>query len=201
MKKRALSMAGLLVTLLLMPMSSAAELIPVAEPNHEIHNALRGLRDRLLDATNKKDIDGILAEMHPNVVVTWQNAEVSHGKQAVRAYLERMLKGPNPIVKSYGATVNVDDLTTLYGPNTGVAYGSSVETFDLASGQKFTMHGRWSATMVNENGRWLLASVHASSNLFDNPLLNAAKKSLVIGIIVSAVLALLIGWFIGRRTS
>ena len=178
MKKRALSMAGLLVTLLLMPMSSAAELIPVAEPNHEIHNALRGLRDRLLDATNKKDIDGILAEMHPNVVVTWQNAEVSHGKQAVRAYLERMLKGPNPIVKSYGATVNVDDLTTLYGPNTGVAYGSSVETFDLASGQKFTMHGRWSATMVNENGRWLLASVHASSNLFDNPLLNAAKKSL-----------------------
>ena len=84
MKKRALSMAGLLVTLLLMPMSSAAELIPVAEPNHEIHNALRGLRDRLLDATNKKDIDGILAEMHPNVVVTWQNAEVSHGKQAVR---------------------------------------------------------------------------------------------------------------------
>jgi uncharacterized protein (TIGR02246 family) len=197
MKKKALSIAGLLVSLSLMPVAPASEII---EPNHEIHNALRGLRDRLLDATNKKDIDGILAEMHPNVVVTWQNAEVSHGKQAVRAYLERMLKGPNPVVRSYRATVNVDDLTTLYGPSTGVAYGSSVETFDLTSGQKFTMRGRWSATMVNENGRWLLASVHASSNLFDNPLLNAAKKSLLIGIIGSAVLALLVGWFIGRRT-
>ena len=55
--------------------------------------------------------------------------------------------------------------------------------------------------MVNENGRWLIASVHASSNLFDNPLLNAAKKSLYVGVAVSALVALAIGWLIGRKTS
>ncbi len=139
-----------------------------------IHDALRALRGRLLTAMNKNDINGILAELHPNVVVTWQNAEVSRGPAGVRAYLERMTK---------------------------VAYGSSVENFDLAGGQRFTLHGRWSATMVQENGRWLLASVHASSNLFDNPLLNAAKKSLYLGIAVSFLAALLIGWFVGRRFS
>ncbi len=166
-----------------------------------IHDALRALRGRLLTAMNKNDINGILAELHPNVVVTWQNAEVSRGPAGVRAYLERMTKGPNPIVRGYHAEINVDDLTTLYGENTGVAYGSSVENFDLAGGQRFTLHGRWSATMVQENGRWLLASVHASSNLFDNPLLNAAKKSLYLGIAVSFLAALLIGWFVGRRFS
>jgi len=174
---------------------------PAPEPNAEIHNALRGLRDRLMAAVNKRDIDAMLAEMHPNVVVTWQNAEVSRGREGVKAYLQRMLSGSNAIVRGYHSSVTVDELTTLYGTNTGVAYGSSVDTFDLASGLKFTLHGRWSATLVQENGRWWLASVHASSNLFDNPLLNGAKRSLMIGIIVSAVLALLIGWFLGRRTA
>jgi ketosteroid isomerase-like protein len=172
-----------------------------AEPNHEIHQALRDLRGRLLTAMNKNDIDGIVRELHPNVIVTWQNAEVSRGPQGVRAYLERMTKSPNHVVLGYHADVNVDELTTLYGNNTGVAYGSSVEQFDLRGGQKFTLKGRWSATLVNENGRWLIASVHASSNLFDNPLINSTKKMMYIAVVIAFLVALLIGWIVGRRTS
>ncbi|HSP17658.1 MAG TPA: nuclear transport factor 2 family protein [Thermoanaerobaculia bacterium] len=172
-----------------------------AEPHHEIHQALRDLRGRLLVAMNKNDIDGILRELHPNVIVTWQNAEVSRGPQGVRAYLERMTKSPNHVVLGYHADLNVDELTTLYGENTGVAYGSSVEQFDLRGGQKFTLRGRWSATLVNENGRWLIASVHASSNLFDNPLLDSTKKAMYIAVPVAALIALLIGLFLGRRTA
>ncbi len=171
------------------------------EPNAAIHDALRALKARLMTAVNKNDIDGILAELHPNVVVTWQNAEVSRGRQGVRAYLEAKTKGTNPIVRGYHADINVDELTTLYGENTGVAYGSSIEQFNLAGGQGFTVHGRWSATMVKENGRWLLASIHASSNLFDNPLLNGAKKALYVAVPISFVVALLIGLFLGRRTA
>ena len=170
-------------------------------PQSETHNALRALKKRLVDAMNKNDIDGMLAELHPNVVITWQNAEVSRGHKGVREYLERMTKGSNAIVRGYHADIDVDALTALYGDNTGIAYGSSVEQFDLAAGTSFTLHGRWSATMVKENGRWLLASVHASSNLFDNPLVAAARKSLYVGVGVSFVLALIIGWFLGRRSS
>lgn len=174
---------------------------PAPEPNAPIHAALRQLRARLVDAINRHDIDAILAEAHPNVIVTWQDATVSRGPQGIRAYMDKMMKGPNPIVKGYHADIDVDDLTTLYGDDTGIAFGSSVEQFDLAGGLNFTLHGRWSATMVRENGRWLIASVHASSNLFDNPLLSAAKKSLYAGIAISALVALAIGWLIGRRTS
>ena len=194
---------GCLVAVLGLAVSSMGAAPPVAppEPNASVHNALRQLRARLMDAINRQDIDAIVAQAHPNVVVTWQDATVSRGPQGIRAYMQRMLKGPNPIVKSYHADITVDELTTLYGGDTGVAYGSAVEQFNLIGGQNFTLHGRWSATMVNENGRWLIASVHASSNLFDNPLLNAAKKSLYIGIAISALVALAIGWFIGRKTA
>ena len=173
--------------------------LAAAEPNSDIHNALRALRARALDAANKGDIDGVLATMHPNVVVTWHNAEVSHGRDAVRKYLERQLKGPNPIVKSYHADFEVDELTQLYGPNTGIAWGSSTETYDLGRGEKFTLPGRWSATIVNENGQWLLASLHTSTNLFDNPLLRSAKWAIWIAAAIAAVVALVIGWLIGRR--
>lgn len=198
MKKR----VGFLVALLglvVLPALAAAPAAP--EPDAAIHDALRQLRGRLVDAINRHDIDAIVAEAHPNVVVTWQDATVSRGPQGIRAYMDKMMKGPSAIVKSYHADINVDDLTTLYGGNTGIAFGSSVEQFNLAGGLNFTLHGRWSATMVRENGRWLIASVHASSNLFDNPLLSAAKKSLYVGIAVSALVALALGWLIGRRTS
>lgn len=185
-----------LLVLLLVTVPLAA-----AEPNADIHNALRALRARALDAANKRDIDGVLATMHPNVVVTWQNAEVSHGRAAVRAYLARMLEGPNAIVKSYHADFAVDDLTQLYGPNTGIAWGSSTETYDLGRGENFILHGRWTATIINENGQWLLASLHTSTNLFDNPLLRSTKKLLWIAAIIAAIVGLLIGWLIARRAA
>jgi ketosteroid isomerase-like protein len=197
MKKR----VGCLIAFLCLVASAAPPAAPAPEPNAPIHNALRQLRARLVDAINRHDIDGIVAEAHPNVIVTWQDATVSRGPQGIRAYMDKMMKGPNAMVKSYHADINVDELTALYGDNTGIAFGSSVEQFNLAGGLNFTLHGRWSATMVKENGRWLIASVHASSNLFDNPLLSAAKKSLYVGLAVSALVALAIGWLIGRRTS
>lgn len=185
---------------ILVLLSSSAIAQPAApEPNADIHNALRALKSRLVDAINRSDIDAMVAELHPNVVITWQDATVSKGRDGVKAYLTSKLRGENPVVKHYHADVEVDALTTLYGGDTGIAYGSSVEQFDLRGGAKFTLNGRWSATMVNENGRWYLASVHASSNLFDNPLVKATKKLLFIILAIAVVVAFVIGWLIGRR--
>jgi ketosteroid isomerase-like protein len=165
------------------------------------HAALRMLRGRLLESVNKMDVDGILENLHPNVVVTWQNAEVSRGHQGVRDYLARMTGGANPIVRSFKTDVNVDELTVLYGENTGIAFGSSTDRFDLTGGLDFTLNGRWTATLIKDKGRWLVASMHASTNLFDNPLLNIAKKAVYIGVPASFLVALAIGLFVGRSLS
>jgi len=163
------------------------------------HNELRALRDGLLAAMNKGDIDAQLPFLHTNVVVTWHNAEVSRGHDGVRKYLDRMLKGPNKVVDKFGAEVTVDELSILYGGDTAIAFGSAQEHFTLTGGRQFDFTGRWSAALVKESGKWIIANLHTSDNIFDNPLLNAAKKMLAWIGIAGGIAGLVIGWLVGRR--
>lgn len=163
-----------------------------------VHNELRALRDGLIDAMNKGDIDRELAYMHPNVVVTWHNAEVSRGRDGVRAYLTRMLSGPNKVVSSYSATVEVDELTILYSGDTGISFGSAVEHFKLNNGTTLDLPARWSATLIKEGDKWLIASLHASDNLFNNPLLDMAKRTAYWAGGISLIVGLLAGLVIGK---
>src|SRR6516162_6342485 len=88
------------------------------------HNELRALRDNLMDAVNKGDIELELTFLTTNVVVTWHNAEVSRGRSGVRDYYNRMMNGPEKVVAEFHAEINVDELTILYGESTGIAFGS-----------------------------------------------------------------------------
>jgi ketosteroid isomerase-like protein len=186
--------------LMFLPLVALSASSQAPPPKDEaVHNELRALRDGLMDAMNKGDIDRELTFLHPNVVVTWHNAEVSRGRDGVRAYLTRMLSGPNKIVSSYSATVDVDELTILYGGNTGISFGSAIEHFKLNDGRMLDLPARWSATLVKEGDKWLIASLHASDNLFDNPLLAIAKRTAYWAGGVALVVGLLAGFAIGRR--
>ncbi len=183
------------LSLAALPVSSQA---PPAT-DEAVHNELRTLRDGLIDAMNKGDIERELAFMHPNVVVTWHNAEVSRGRDGVRAYLTRMLSGPNRVVSSYSATVDVDELTILYGGSAGISFGSATEHFKLNDGRALDLPARWSATLVKDGDKWLIASLHASDNLFDNPLLSIAKRTAYWAGGVALLVGLIAGFAIGRR--
>ncbi len=67
--------------------------------------------------------------------------------------------GPNAVVHEMTFAVNVDELSALYGGDTAIAWGSVVENFKLAGGLSFESHDRWSATLVKEEGKWLIASL------------------------------------------
>src|SRR4051812_48673837 len=88
---------------------------PTTAPENPAHEELRKLRDGLLAAMNKGDLEGTLAFMHTNVVITWEDAEVSRGYEGVRAYHNRIMTGPNKIVDAFNFGVNVDELTILHG--------------------------------------------------------------------------------------
>ena len=163
------------------------------------HRELRQLRDGLLLAMNKGDLEGTVAYLHTNCVITWHNAEVSRGHAGVRDYFNRVMTGPNRIVESFHCDHKVDELTILHGDNPGICYGSSDELFKLATGKSLDVKGRWSATLVKENGRWLVASLHASTNLFDNILLELAKKTAVLAGIIALAAGAALGWFLGGR--
>jgi ketosteroid isomerase-like protein len=178
-----------------LPVSSQA---PPAK-DEAVHNELRALRDGLVDAMNKGDIERQLTYLHPNIVVTALNGEVSRGRDGVRAYFLKMTTGPNRVVESFHCDVMVDELTILYGADTGISFGSAVQSYKLTDGLKLDAKTRWTATLVKDHDHWLVASLHASANLFDNPLLAMAKRTAYWAGGVCLVLGLIVGFAIGRR--
>ena len=175
-------------------------LLPAAvEPQSEaIHQELRALRAGIMEAINHGDLERQLTFLHPNVVVTWHNAEVSRGRDGVRAYYNRLMKGPDKFVEKFSAEVSVDELTILHGTNTGISFGSSIEHFTLTNGKQLDLKGRWSLTLVKEEGKWLVASMHVSTNIFDNVILDTAKTYALRGIIAAALVGVALGWLVGR---
>jgi uncharacterized protein (TIGR02246 family) len=139
---------------------------PVTED--PIHDELRALRDEALDAFLKKDIDRLLECLHPNVVAVLQNAEVCRGHDGVRAFHERMSEGEDRTVISQTTDFEVDELATIYDGDAAVSHGTITDHFVLRSGMEFDLASKWTATLVKENDRWLVASFQASTNMFDN---------------------------------
>jgi len=178
---------AILLTLCLSVSASASE------ATDQTHDELRALRDDIVDAVNKGDVDRLLTHLSPNVVVTFENAEVARGRDGVRAYYDKMTKGPDALVASYQTSVNVDELTILYGDNTGVAFGSANDRFTLSSGVGLDVASRWTATLVREDGKWYVAAFHASANMFDNPILHKMKNTAYIAGIFGLVMGLVVG--------
>ncbi len=161
----------------------------------EIH----ALRERLLGAINKADFDQMAADLHPRVVITYQNAEVARGRDGVKAFQLKMTGGPDKVVESFHADVKADDITILPGGTAAVSTGSSVETYKMTHGPDLTLDARWTATLVKDNGQWLLASLHCSTDLFKSPLVAATKKAGVTASIGSIIIGLIVGWLLGRK--
>src|SRR5690349_13915630 len=169
------------------------------------HEALRTLRRGMVDAINKNDLDALLTYLDRDIVVTWMDGRVSRGPQGVREYIEQMTKGENRKVNSYQTEAEVDDLTHLYG-DTGVAFGHSRDQFVLTDGRDFVVNTRWTGTLVKKDARWKLASFHASTDMFDNPVLHIAVRRTATwaGAIAGAVglaAGFLVAWFLRRRAS
>lgn len=189
-----LSLLFVLSVLCLPPARAAAQ----EEPDHA---ELRAIKDALVKAFNERDYDGFLRHVHPNVVATWQNAEVSRRPDGIQAFMRKMTEGEAKQVESVQAKVEVDELTSLYGDKrTGVAFGNVEQDFKFFDGRTMALKSRWTATFIKEDGRWLLAAVHVSANVFANPVLGLVVRKTAIWTGAGAlVVGGLAGWLIGRR--
>lgn len=182
---------GLLAVLLLVTGLQAQTL-------EETHNALRAMKAGVVAAANRRDYPRLLKYLHPNVVITWQDAKVCRGRAGVEAYLRWLTEGDQRLVEGFTINPTVDELTILYG-DTGVAFGSSEDEFHLTRRFHFKQHSRWTATLVKFEGQWVVASLQASVDVFDNPMLSAAKRTGLLLGIGGVILGLLVGWGAARK--
>ena len=156
------------------------------------------LRNGLIKAMNSHDIDKFLDFLHPDVVITHQDAKVSRGHDGVRNYLNELLVGPDAVLKDFKVQATKDGKTVFHHGNTGISYGSTIESYTLADGSEFDLNGRWSVTVVEHNGKWVVASAHSSVNVVDNAIVNMARDSAFWAAIVSLLIGLIIGFLVKR---
>lgn len=194
-----------LITLcvLLFGLQAHAATTPPLDPSGgrvEDRQALRVLLEGMESGINKMDIEALLKLAQPEVVITWQNAEVSRGHEQVRAYYQRMIKGVGgmPIVRKLSTKATLGGPAVFYG-DTAVAYGTTVDRFDLTDGLEFTLNANWSTTVTkNTEGQWKVAALHFSTNLFDNSLLSTAKRVAWYAAGGAFVLGVILTWLLIR---
>ncbi len=198
MLNRALVAAWMFLTLMSCGRARAAD-------DDATHDELRALMKEFIAVYNSGDLDKLVSYLDDNVVITWQNAHVDKSPQEVKAFCELMTRAPNRIVEKSSISPEADALSLLYNDGqTAVAYGHSNDHYKLTNGTEFDQLTRWSATLIKTEDRWKVASVHISTNMFDNPVLNLAVKMTALwsgglGGGAGMIFAFVVSWLVCRR--
>jgi hypothetical protein len=109
-----------------------------------------------------------------------------------------MFHAKGAVLTSMKTEPTADILTQFLDDNTGVCYGSTVDTYILRSGQTVLMTNRWSATVVREDGQWKAALVHVGTDFMDNPLLTKVSAFWRGAAIVTGAGGVILGLILGR---
>jgi len=147
------------------------------DPHEADRKQLLALFAEVEAAINDQNVDRMLAQMDDHVTVVWLNAEVSRGKQDVKAYYGRMVGTEQAILKKYLTKAKVGAPAKFYG-DVAVADGSTADEFYPNARGVFKLDSRWSAALARNSGEWKIVSLHLSSNVFNNPLLDEVKADI-----------------------
>jgi ketosteroid isomerase-like protein len=182
----------------------ALPLFAAEEPDHEIHQELRGILTTVQTAVNTGNYDAMLPVLSKDIRATTITQELMSGHEQVSAYFKHWF-GPGGFLKKLDMTFTADALTELSPDKTwGVVRGSGMERYTLADGRQYDMPTRWTATVAKEaDGKWRLRTIHFGTNFLDNPILTEAKRAVVkysaIAGGAALALGLLLGFLLGRR--
>lgn len=162
---------------------------PAPAVEDPIHQELREARENIIVAIESRDLERMLVYVHPDVVVTWQNGETTHGIAELRSFYDRL--GKDAFV-GYKVPYQPDSLSIIHGGDTAISAGKVVADYQLL-GRDYELTSRWTATLVREDGKWIVAAYHVSLNALDNPILSTAKSMLWIAGLAGLLAGLLVG--------
>lgn len=126
-------------------------------------------RNDLFGAFNRREYKSMLQKYcHPELITTWQDGTSGQGYDAVIAEFDKLSKFIDEM------TVQPDtDMRLIYNDGQMViASGNMADHYALARGMDVDLHSRWTATLVKEDGKWLLVSFSASTNAFQNEVIS-----------------------------
>jgi ketosteroid isomerase-like protein len=186
------TIAALLALLLFLP-----AVLRAADATASSDTAITSLREGLVSAFNAGDVDRLIGFLDPDVVVTWQNGEVTEGASGLRAYYDRMMKGDKPIVRTVTAAPEI--LGRHVEGDHAVSWGKLNDHFELTDGRDLPLDSRFTATLSRRGNDWRVTAFHVSANVFDNPVLSLAIKKVALAAgLAGAVGGLIVGLLVAR---
>ena len=174
------------------------------EPDHAIHEELRGVLREVVSAMNSGQYDKMLPYLTEDVEATSVTQEVMSNRAEVSKYFQEWF-GPTGYMRKMEMSLDADKLTELSPDKSwGLVRGKALEHYEAKDGDLFDFVTRWTAVMVrSDDGKWRLRAIHFGTNHLDNPVLTKVQRTLmrdaIIGGIVSLIVGLALGWWIGRR--
>lgn len=171
--KATLTLLALLAMPFLAPCSARAE---AADPHAADRDALIEVFHAIEDGINAQDVERMVAQMTPDATVTWLNGETSRGHEQIRDYYRRMVKGPERILDKYTTVARIGAHARFFG-DVAVADGTMRDSFFPVARKPFQLDSNWTATAVKVAGKWQVASLHLSANVFTNDLIGEAKTA------------------------
>ena len=187
----------LLMVIALPVVAPGPSLADAVDPRAADREALIKVFHEIEAGINDQNVERMVAQMTPDATVTWLNGEVSRGHDQIRAYYQRMVKGPERILDKYTTAAKIGAHARFFG-DVAVADGSMRDSFFPVARKPFKLDSHWSSTSVKQDGQWKVASMHLSANVFTNDLIEEAKsaawKTGIAGTLAGLLLGLLIAW-------
>jgi ketosteroid isomerase-like protein len=174
------------------------------EPDHAIHEELRGVLREVVTAINSGQYDRMLPFLAENVEATSVTQEVMSSRADVSKYFNEWF-GPTGYMRRMEMKLDADGLTELSPDKTwGLVRGKAVEHYEAKDGDVFDFATRWTAVMTRgDDGKWRVRAIHFGTNHLDNPVLTKVQRTLVrdgaIAAVATLVAGLALGWWLGRR--
>jgi ketosteroid isomerase-like protein len=176
------------------------------EPDHEVHEQLRGILRGVEAAIANGQYDGMLPFLDERIAATSITQDVLSSRADVSNYFKTWF-GPAGYMKSMTMKLNADALTELSPDKTwGLVRGDAIEHYEAKDGFQFDFKTRWTAVVTKgADDRWRIRAIHFGTNHLDNPVLTRVRTELTryayLGAAVALAIGLALGAWIGRRTA
>jgi len=189
--------------LFLLTLSVMAQELPNPDPHVADRVHLLKILSEVESSINSQSLERMAGQMDPNATVVWANGEVSRGPAEVLEYYDRMVKGKDRILTKYLTKATLNGHARFLGDGSvALADGTMEDEYFPVIRGPFRMSSKWTATAARTNGEWKIVTLHLSANVFNNVLLDEAKKALLYVGLGGLVLGLLLGygirWFFFR---
>lgn len=164
--------------------------------NSSIQAVISQLEQDVKQAKNIDDVNAIFQYLHPNVLVVLENGRILHSITDLEKFIENPIYFDNVTIKKILVRkFSIDQPMITLGSDSALINGKIQLKYVLSNAKNFELTSHWTATLIKENNKWTVRSYQATSNIFNNPMLDEARYDFYFIIVVTLLIGAILGYF------